>query len=133
MKTILKNLPVVMLLAGTIALVSCNQSKENTEVSELKEQIQEEKQEVLNDLEDLREDVSEKLSKVEEEIEQAPEEAKETLNKVKDELEQERDEINESLEKVKDATEETWNDIKADAKGTFKKIKEKMAELSDRA
>jgi len=133
MKTILKNLPVMMLLAGALVVVSCNQSKENAELSELEEQIQAEKEQVVSDLEELREDVSDQLLKIEEEIEGAPEEVKEALNNIKDELEHERDEINESLEKVKDATEETWNDIKADAQGTFKKIKDKMAELSDRA
>lgn len=129
MKTILKNLPVMMLLAGALVVVSCNQSRENAELSELEEQIQAEKEQVVSDLEELREDVSDQLLKIEE----APEEVREALNNVKDELEHERDEINESLEKVKDATEETWNDIKADAQGTFKKIKDKMAELSDRA
>ncbi len=121
--TMKKLIALSFLLAGTLLLVQCGDSETEPENG-----IEEEKQEVLSNLEDLRDDLDERIEQLSNRIDNAGEEAEDDWEAALEELEEERSQLNRTIDEVEDASSDNWESIKSRAEDLSDDISSTMDE-----
>ncbi len=112
-----------LIMASSLLLVQCGESE-----NESQDNIEQEKQEVLSDLEDLQGDLDERIDELSTRIENAGDEAGDDWEAALEELKGDRSELDRTIDSVEDASRENWDSVKSGAEELFDNISSTLDE-----
>lgn len=99
-----------LIMASSLLLIQCSESE-----NESQDNIEQERQEVLSDLEDLQGDLDERIEELSSRIENAGDEAGDDPEAALEELKGDRSELDRTIDSVEDASSENWDSVKSGA------------------
>lgn len=132
-KILNKTTTVLFLLMASFFFVQCGDSPDNT--SEVYEddsntemqvegegEYEEERDELVSDLEDLRDDLDERIDELNSRIEESGDQANEELIATRNELQNNRSEIEQNLENLENSTEENWASVRSESRDLYDRV-----------
>lgn len=105
----------ILFAATSLLLVQCGESSDDSAT----ERFEEERSELVSNLESLRDDIDEQLEELGSRIDAAGDEADESLTNAYDELRGERSELDRAIDDVERASEDTWASVKSGAEDAY--------------
>jgi hypothetical protein len=128
-----KLLTIVMLTCTLAAVYRCRPGSEGDEIRAWHRNVEDEKQQLIQELDAVNDLVDEQLEHAEEYAETTDEDKKGIVNNVKRRLQTENKNIEKLIFAVRSSTEDTWDDVKedsdvklTDAKIELSRIREKI-------
>lgn len=117
-----------------VTVISCQPKKaapKDSIVDQVSENIQDEKKEIVLELEALKSDIQNRLNDLDAKIVKATEAEKTGLEKVKSDLNKKMDDIDFALKEVQNATEKTWYNTKDYAEEKAEDVEVALNKMSD--
>ena len=108
----------ILFTAAALFLVQCGERSEDSAT----ERFEEERSELVSNLESLRDDIDEQLDELGSRIDAAGDEADESLTNAYDELRGERSDLDRAIDDVQRASEDTWASVKSGAESSYDAI-----------
>ena len=121
-----KSYSIVTIMAMTLLLWSCGGGQSSSN----KKQLEEAKQQTVQNINRIKNDIEERISYVDSEIETASGEIKENLQTARAQLSEQKDLLNAELTNVQEASIETWNDVVAEASSAISQARSNTLEVS---
>ncbi len=114
-----KLLVILATISVSLFLIQCSNGESDSD-------FEQERSEMISQLEDLRDDMDEELETMSQRIERAGDEVDEDLEAAYDELRGERSALDRTISNVERSTEETWGIIKDETSNWYEDITSRL-------
>lgn len=137
--TILNRTTIVLFfLAAPLILIACNdrpqdrgQAMQDDDVR-TETTFEDERDQLVNDLEDLRDDLDERIDELNSRIEDDEAQADEDLIATRNELQQDRAELDQHIDRLQDTSEENWANVRNESQDLYNRVSNRLDEWAGR-
>lgn len=141
-KILNKTTTVLFLLTASFIFVQCGDRPEDRGQSQVYEDdattemqtdgnFEQEREELVSDLEDLRDDLDQRIEDLNTRIEESGDQANENLIATRNELQNDRTEVEQSLENIENATEENWDSVSSETRDLYNRVTTRLDEWAN--
>ncbi|MEX0660656.1 MAG: hypothetical protein WEA58_01715 [Balneolaceae bacterium] len=140
-KILNKTTTVLFILTASFFLVQCGDSPDNTsEVyddntnteMQAEGEFEEERDELVSDLEDLQEDLDQRIEDLNSRIEEDGDQADESLIATRNEVQNNRTELEQTLQEVENTSEENWASVRSESRDFYDRVSSQLEEWANR-
>lgn len=140
-KILNKTTTVLFLLTASFIFVQCGDRPEDrsqvyendmSTETQTETQYEEERDELVSDLEDLKEDLDERIDDLNSRIEESGDQANENLIATRNELQNDRTEIQQTIENLENTTEDNWASLESESRDLYNRVSSRLDEWAGR-